>query len=855
MAIPGETLGHYELLGSIGAGGMGEVYAAHDPRLGRRVAIKTLPPRLATDRDTLTRFTQEARSASALNHPNIVTIHEVGTAAGTPFIVMECVDGADLRSIMSTGPVAIRKVLDIACQIADGLAAAHERGIVHRDLKPENIMVTSEGFVKILDFGLAKITAPSAGSPHDALQLDVPGTNPGTILGTIGYMSPEQAMGRPIDFRSDQFALGAIIYELIAGRPPFEGSNAIDTLSSILHKDPEPITRVNPRTPAELAQIMRHLLAKSAADRYRSSRDVARDLRAVRDRVMAEESGFHPRRRAMVGRKGIIAAIALGVAILGGAAAIVMRDRPVASAITETVAPRTPQTKYLAVMRFQDLSGDETNQAVVDGFAETLTARLAHYPNVQVMRPPAAGAAADPRQAATNLGANLVLTGSMMRTADRIRITWNVIEPRSGREWRDIVEGSFSDLFAVQDGVAESVARGLELGPSSVRVTRDPAVSQERYLQAIGYLRRYDSDASIDKAIAILEQLGASPTVQAALASAYLHKFQNTRAPQYAAIAGRAAERALESDPQSIEVNITMGELQRQTGRYPESMQSFMRVLSQQPNHADAVLGLAETYKAAGDARNAEASYKRAIALQPNYWGGYNKLGAFYYVQGRYADAIPLFQKVTQLVPDNERGYSNLGSMYQRLGRYEDAVQVFERSTKRTPSGAGFSNLGTCYYFAGRYADAARAFEKATALAPEDYLYWKNLGDACRWIPGHETQARRAFERAIALSDEAIRTNASDAVAHVSRASALAKLGRNREARAAILRTLELEPRDPSYLYEAAVIANIAGARDESLARLEQAVRLGFNADDVRRDPEFSNLLKDGRLRDIVASR
>ena len=191
--------------------------------------------------------------------------------------------------------------------------------------------------------------------------------------------------------------------------------------------------------------------------------------------------------------------------------------------------------------------------------------------------------------------------------------------------------------------------------------------------------------------------------------------------------------------------------------------------------------------------------------------------------------------------------------MYQRLGRYEDAVRVFERSTRRTPSGAGFSNLGTCYYFAGRYADAARAFEKATELSPQDYLYWRNLGDAYRWIAGRETDARRAYERAIALSDEAIRLNGGDAVAHASRASSLAKLGRPREARAAILRTLELEPRDPAYLYEAAVIANIAGAPDESLARLEQAVRLGFNADDVRRDPEFANLLKDGRLQSIVS--
>src|SRR5690349_14765309 len=210
-----ETLGPYEILRPIGAGGMGEVFVARDPKLGRKVAIKLLPARMATDRDTLTRFTQEARSASALNHPNIVTIHEVGASEGTPFIVMEYIEGQDLRTLINGGPLPVSKVLDIGAQIADGLAAAHERGIVHRDLKPENIMLTRDGFVKILDFGLAKIVAPTSEDSENTLQLEMPGTNPGTILGTVGYMSPEQATGRRLDFRSDQFAFGAILYELL----------------------------------------------------------------------------------------------------------------------------------------------------------------------------------------------------------------------------------------------------------------------------------------------------------------------------------------------------------------------------------------------------------------------------------------------------------------------------------------------------------------------------------------------------------------------------------------------------------------------------------------------------------------
>jgi len=386
-----------------------------------------------------------------------------------------------------------------------------------------------------------------------------------------------------------------------------------------------------------------------------------------------------------------------------------------------------------------------------------------------------------------------------------------------------------------------------------VRLALDPAVSQRRYLEALGHMRRYDQDESLDAAIRILEDLGGSPSVQAALARAYLYKFQNTRQPQFAASASQAAERALEADPQSLDVNVTLGDLRRQTGRYKEAIDSFVRVLSQQPNNADAVLGLAETYKASGDIKNAELSYKRAIALQPNYWAGYNKLGAFYYTQSRYNDAIAQFDKVVQLVPDNERGYNNLGAMYQRVGRYDDAVRVFQESIRRKPSGHSYSNLGTVYYFLGRYADAANAFEKAVELTPHDPLYWRNLGDACRWVPGKEQRAKQAFTRAIELCDEVIRVNPNDATTHMSRATSLAKLGRTREARVAILRALELEPQYASCAYEAAVIALIDGSEDEAAARIEQALRLGYNIDNLDRDPELAKLRKSGRLQSIVA--
>src|SRR6266581_521921 len=280
----GSKLGPYEIQSPLGAGGMGEVYSATQNSLGRQVAIKVLASASALDPERLRRFEQEARAASALNHPNIISIYDVGRDGATSYIAMELVDGKTLRALLEAGPLGIKKTLQIATQIADGLAKAHAAGIVHRDLKPENVMVSRDGFVKILDFGLAKLV-PAGFESSDATNLKTVtrGTEPGTVLGTVGYMSPEQASGHPVDFRSDQFSLGAILYEMAAGKRAFDRPTAVQTLSAVIQDDPEPVTAAAPKTPASLVWIIERCLAKDPEERYASTRDLARDLAALRD--------------------------------------------------------------------------------------------------------------------------------------------------------------------------------------------------------------------------------------------------------------------------------------------------------------------------------------------------------------------------------------------------------------------------------------------------------------------------------------------------------------------------------------------------------------------------------------------
>lgn len=282
MTVSARTrLGPYEMLGLLGVGGMGEVYRARDTRLQREVAVKVLPAELSSDGARLKRFEREARLVSALNHPNIVTIHEVGQSDSTSFIVMELVEGKTLTELLHTA-LPLRKLLSIAAQVADGLAKAHASGIVHRDLKPENVMVTGEGFVKVLDFGLAKLTHPDSDSGQKEQTLPG-GTEPGIVMGTVGYMSPEQAAGQRVDFRSDQFSFGSILYEMVTGKRAFQRATKPETLAAIIREEPEPLTRAAPKTPTNLARIVERCLAKDPEDRYGSTKDMARDLAAIRD--------------------------------------------------------------------------------------------------------------------------------------------------------------------------------------------------------------------------------------------------------------------------------------------------------------------------------------------------------------------------------------------------------------------------------------------------------------------------------------------------------------------------------------------------------------------------------------------
>jgi eukaryotic-like serine/threonine-protein kinase len=853
---PGSRIGPYEVVASLGAGGMGEVYRARDPKLGRELALKVLPSDLAASSGQLQRFEQEARSASMLNHPAVVTVYDVGRHEDQPYIAMELVEGETLRRVLEPGPLPLRRALAIATCLAEGLAAAHGKGIVHRDLKPDNVMVLPDGRVKILDFGLAKLTAPEVGPSDQTARHSWRETRPGTILGTIGYMSPEQAAGESADFRSDQFSLGLLLYEMLTGVRPFQRSNTVETLHAIM-RDPLPqIGQFNSALPEALVWTLNRLLAKEPAERYASTHDLVRDLQHVAESLSVSGRVGPAAPPPRVTRDRILVA-ALSVAVL------VL----VAVAASREFLPKrvpVPDQKSLIVFPFDDLTGADTGELYSRGFAEAVSVRLSSVRGLQVLPPSEAPRAPEPGRSiaavARASGATLALHGSFQRAGGNVKVNYLLTNAANGVQLAaDSVRGPAADIFLLQDQVAESVAAALELQTLGTRRASGlaSAADQETYLQALGLLQRYENETAVDRAIDSLEELAQridrSALLHAALGRAYVRKHALTSNPVWIDRADAASRRAMSIDANSPEVRITLGELLIARGDYARAAAEFQAVLQWQPGSSEAMLQLGEALDKAGRGEEAERIYRRTIEMNPAWWSAYNRLGTFFFRRGRYGDALPLFRKVLELTPDNVRGLNNLGSTYMQMGRNDEALAAYARSAAVRPNSDALSNQGTLLYFAGRYAEASVAYEKAAALTPGDYLVWANLGDAYRARGGAATRADAAYGRAIALAERALETNENDIAAHSAIALAYAKTGDSERARNHIARTLEGDPDNPISLYVAAIVSNAGGRSGDALKFLSRAVENGFPREQLLNEPEFANLRNEPGFRQLTS--
>jgi len=850
----GKQLGRYSVIERLGAGGMGEVYRARDGDLGRDVAIKVLRPEVAADPDRIMRFEQEARTASALNHPNIVTIHEVGRSGDIRFIAMELVRGQTLRSLLGPRPLLTRRALDLAVQAAEGLAKAHAAGIVHRDLKPENVMITDDGLVKILDFGLAKL-APSKDD------LDTEGetagvSHPGMIIGTAAYMSPEQADGAAVDFRSDQFACGAILYEMATGRSAFQRRSAVQTLAAIIEDDPESITVLNPDCPPPFRWIVERCLAKNPAERYASTLDLARELRNVRDHL-AEASrplsgaGPMPPRPAWPSlSRGRFAVLAL--ALLAGAFLLVRGFRPSPGIGTTGL----PGETVVAVPPLANLGGPETDDYVAMGIAEVLTTSLARAPGLTLIAPSATRAYAEKNRdipsMARELGATLIVDGSLQRSGDRLRANVSIVQASSQKVlWSQAFDSPGGDLPSLQRQLAERVAAALELTLSKEdreRLGSVPTQSEEAladYAQARAFLERPDVKENVTRSITIFERaIARDPRfalAHAGLGEAYWERYKATKESLWTTRAMESILEALRLDPDEAQVRIALAVAYQGSGRSDAAVDELRRAIQLQPGGDDAHRLLGEVLAEQGKTEEGLVELRKAVTLRPNYWRNHSSLGNTYFRKGRYDEAIAAFVRVTELQPDNARGFQMLGTAHQVKGNLDQALANYEAAIRITPLASAYSNMGTIHYGAGRFEQAAQAYEKALAIDATSPARHRNLGDAYRRL-GQDKKARECYARARDLTLALLKVNPKDARSLGMVAVYEAKLGRFAEAMRRADEAVALRPTDGDVLYRLAVVQALAGNSTRALKALEEALRNGYSAAMAKDDEDLAAL-------------
>jgi serine/threonine protein kinase/tetratricopeptide (TPR) repeat protein len=718
----GSQLGPYEIVELLGSGGMGEVYRARDPRLGREVAIKVLLDGVV-DREHLRRFEQEARAAGALNHPSIVAVHDVGTDHGAPYVVSELLEGQTLRRRLDGGPLSLPKTLDVALQIARGLAAAHDKGIVHRDLKPENIFITDDNRAKILDFGLAKLMRPGTLAVGDGAGDNE--TTTGTVLGTVGYMSPEQVRGQAVDHRADVFSFGAVLYEMLSGVRAFRRDSAVETMNAILKDDPTERSGAGQPVPPALLSIVRRCLEKRARDRFHSAHDLAFVLEAAVTGTSEEATRQHvssaatPEGSPAKRQQWILLATLVAV---GGMA--VYR-----SIVSAPAAMPPPVIESLAVLPFENVGGDPNREYLSDGVAETLINKLSRVPHLKVMARSTSfrfrGKDVDPRQVGRDLQVGAVLTGHVSLRGDTLVVGAELVDVGRGTQlWGDLYNTRMGDILAVEENIFGEISRKLRLKlPRSDEsgVSRRATEDTEAYRL---FLRsRYEINSAkpegLNRAVEYAQQATArDPTyapAYAALARAYnfLGRFGLLSNREANTRVRAASMKALEIDESLAEAHAALGgALWLLDWDWAAADRQFKRAIELDPNAADAHEDYSVYLAVMGRFEEGLAHAKRAVELDPLTPARRAAIGLSYYFARQFDEALGAFGAALEF-DRNLDFHPYLGWIYREKGMYEQAIAEYRKSLESNPRSPHLlGHLGNIYARAGRGREARECLRK-----------------------------------------------------------------------------------------------------------------------------------------------
>jgi serine/threonine protein kinase/tetratricopeptide (TPR) repeat protein len=850
---------------------MGVVYRAFDVKLERTVALKFLPEHLLYSAEEKKRVLREARTASSLDHPNIGVIHGFEeTDSGRVFIVMAYYEGESLAQKMHRGPLAVTEAVDIAIQMAEGLGAAHAGAVVHRDIKPANVLITKSGMVKIVDFGLARLSA-TVGSTQSI-----------SSGGTVGYMSPEQAMGKIVDQRTDIWSLGITLAEMLTGKHPFLRDSAAATVIAILNEAPQGVDGI----PVDLLRIIYRALAKEPDTRYQSCEELLGDLKDFHSQLERASPMAKPPSSSKDAAKQLRSQLAaasrptfrsvdeptskgwIWLVVLGVVAVLIAALSFVTPVRERVVGLFGHPEDHIAVLPFDNIGGDPAMEAVSQGLMDSMTDELSNLSNVQkslwvvpssVVR---SRKITDPMTAAKELGATLVVRGSIQRIGQSVHLSVNLIDAKNMRQiGAAAMDDSAGDIEALQNEAVSRLARlmNIKVSAEALKATGgnvQPA-AYESYLKALGFMQRYDKPGNLDQAIAALgSSVGTDSRFAlgyAQLGEAYRLKYQLDKNPKWLDEAQANCQKAAEIDSSLPAAYVTLGRIHESNGKNDLALQEFKKAIQINPRSGEALRGLARTYENTGHQQEAEAAFVKSAALQPDYWDGYDELGLYYDRQTKYLQAIEQLKHAAELTPDNAQVFSNLGAVYidwNDANALPEAEKALKKSIELTPSYAAYANLAALLYNQRRYSEAAANWEAALKLNDRNYLLWGFLGNAYEWMT-EDAKAEGTRERMLPLLEQQVKLQPQDADAQAYLASTYAKKGMREKALVRLQAALALAPESPGVLENAGVVYENLGDHEQAVKYIEKSMQKGNALDDLKNDPDLQKVLSDPKFQTL----
>lgn len=882
----GREVANYRILALLGAGGMGEVYLAHDTNLDVDVAIKFLPAYYADDPEWQARFNREGRLSAAVKHPNIAAILHKGQADNRPFLVFEYVAGETLEQRLDRGPLPIKEALRLFRDLAAALECAHQNGIIHRDLKPANIKITPEGQLKVLDFGIAKkITTDlttvdlATLAPDDELTRDFGETRKGEVIGTVVYMSPEQTRGESLDRRTDIWSFGCVFYEALTCQLPFKGVDTYDTLHLIRNPGQQPDWQaLPPKTPKTVRRLLRACFAKDFRRRLPAAAKAQEALDKALTNLELGFFSFWPRQRKQQMAFVTTMAVLLLVAFLAGQWTWAWLNDPL------------PKEKHLAVLPFKDIDAPQPKSKLGFGLAKALHDIFARVPELKLISQSSVVKTytelgltePEPQRMLHALGPNLLLGGEIKRAGNRVEINYWLVNAKLKEIKRDSISGDSDELPALRVEMAKEVIKAMRIPEREVRPTAsftDPQ-HERAYQQAVAALQSNLDAPAVEQVLTDARALliGDGPArVQALLGQAYLLHFTLTRKRESLNEALKACEKALQLDPDLTdpEVQVTHGGVLAALNKYQEAISAFKAALEKQPRHAEALLGLAIAYEyiePAAEGKNdyrrlAEETYQKAIEYWPKYWNAYNELGSFYFAQRRYEEAKQAYQTVLELAPDSSSGLVNSANVYLKLGELDKARNAYQQLLSRNGNSVrALAGLGTVQFYLRDFPQAAETFKRATEINPDTPEPWSNLGDAYRQMASFEQEAVKAYDKAIELSIKDLSgsrysTAGGARLAEYYAKRSAAQIGDKGKAQAdaqkaqdLIQRALKSEVANSRVTSRAIMVYYLLGREEQAVYWVEKALQQGLEARELQSNPELDGLRTNPNFQRIISN-